>query len=186
MQFSSNVAHQFASYLNNNPKPQIKVGDTFPGSPCYIFNEEGKVLQLPLPTLIGNRKAIVITVPGPFTPTCHNKHLPPYIARIDQINAIGYEVIVLSTSSPDVMREWKKSIAAEKKIEFIAVDADAPYQMGIGIDKQANRGLGLVFQRGVFILEGGTIRNICLETDPGIVNVTAAETIIRDIIASKL
>jgi len=59
----------------------------------YSFPESSKSL---LVSLQEHKKAVLISVPGAFTPTCSEKHLPGFIEHFDALNAKG---ITLMSSS---------------------------------------------------------------------------------------
>ena len=67
--------------------------------------------------LFKNKKNIIFGVPGAFTPTCSEKHLPGYIDLCDQILAKGIEEIYcLSVNDPYVIKAWFNSFHELKKI----------------------------------------------------------------------
>lgn len=169
--------HQFVNLLVANPKSQIKKGDQLPESPCFPYNGKDDPIQTTLRGFIGDKSVVVITVPGPFTPVCSTEHIPPFLSLISEINKLGYEIIILSTSSPDAMYAWGETFLEKPKtgVTFLATDADAPYQMGIGVGEHEGSGLGYFFQRGVVFLKNGVVQDFFLETNSCLVTATAAD-----------
>lgn len=52
----------------------------------YSFPDSSKSL---LASLQAHKKAVLISVPGAFTPTCSEKHLPGFIEHFDALSAKG-------------------------------------------------------------------------------------------------
>ena len=90
--------------------------------------------------LFKNKKNIIFGVPGAFTPTCSEKHLPGYIDLCDQILAKGIEEIYcLSVNDPYVIKAWFNSFHELKKIKGIADgNADFSKSLGLTVDKSVN------------------------------------------------
>src|ERR1700691_659049 len=84
----------------------IEVGSKVP-------DVEVKVLQDGMPTsvqtgdVLGKGKAVLIAVPGAFTPTCSKLHLPGYVERADELRAKGVDTIAcISVNDAWVMGAW--------------------------------------------------------------------------------
>ena len=57
--------------------------------------------------LFKGKKVIVFSLPGAFTPTCSNTHLPGYHAKYDEFKAMGIDdIYCLSVNDAFVMRQW--------------------------------------------------------------------------------
>jgi alkyl hydroperoxide reductase 1 len=57
-----------------------------------------------------NKKAVVVAVPGAFTPTCSAMHLPPYIQKLSDLKSKGVdEVLFIAYNDPFVMSAWGKA-----------------------------------------------------------------------------
>ncbi len=184
------LTHQFVTQLVNHPQAQIQEGDFFPESPCFFYdqNDPKKVIESSLRGFMGERTAVVVTIPGPYTPVCTSVHIPEYLKLVDRINALGYELIVLAPSSPDGMRAWFNDLIndnfdetnpynSKSAVEFLATDFDAPYQMGVGMEGHSGRGLGYTFMRGAIIVVKGKVEGVYMEIDPANMTVSKADNI---------
>ena len=62
----------------------IKAGDKIPAAKFTTMTENGPA---PVTTeqLFSNKKVVLFSVPGAFTPTCSAKHLPGYVEHADDI-----------------------------------------------------------------------------------------------------
>ena len=73
-----------------------------------------------------NKKVILVGVPGAFTPTYTNEHLPGYINNFDTFKSKGIdEVFFVSVNDPFVMQKWGDSLG-ENNLKFIA-DSDGEF-----------------------------------------------------------
>ena len=58
-------------------------------------------------SLFKGKRAVVFSLPGAFTPTCSNTHLPGYEAAYEEMKSLGVdEVYCLSVNDAFVMRQW--------------------------------------------------------------------------------
>jgi len=53
---------------------------------------------------------VLVAVPGAFTPTCQERHVVSYIAKVDELKAKGVDVVVfISGNDHWVMSAWGKA-----------------------------------------------------------------------------
>ena len=63
--------------------------------------------------LVKGKKIAVFAVPGAFTPTRSEQHLPGFIAKADAFKAAGVdEIWCVAVNDPFVMGAWGKSLAS--------------------------------------------------------------------------
>ena len=68
-----------------------------------------------------NKRVIIFGVPGAFTPTCSEKHLPGFIKLYDRIRSSKIDdIYCLSVNDVFVMKAWLLSYSNETKIKGIA------------------------------------------------------------------
>src|SRR5262249_4970255 len=95
----------------------IQKGDKIPDVKLQRFNKEGK--QEPFSTLsdLSEKRVVLFTVPGAFTPVCSRDHLPGFVKNADAIKALGVDKIVcVATNTLDIMRAWGEKYDPEGKI----------------------------------------------------------------------
>ena len=79
--------------------------------------------------LFKGKKVVLFAVPGAFTPTCNNNHLPGFVKNADAIKAKGIDTIaVTGVNDVFVMNAWKKATGGDA-IEFLA---DGSAELGQG------------------------------------------------------
>jgi 2-Cys peroxiredoxin 5 len=76
------------------PFTNLKVGSKLPAGDLWENNPGEKVS---VHELFAGKKGILIGVPGAFTPTCSNSHLPGFINNIEEVRAKGYSVVACMT-----------------------------------------------------------------------------------------
>ena len=62
----------------------IKVGSIFPENSIYLYND-GIMKKTITTSLFSKKKVIVIGMPGAFTPTCSEKHVPGYVENFEKL-----------------------------------------------------------------------------------------------------
>ena len=135
--------------------------------------------QIEASKMFGGRKVVLFAVPGAFTPTCHNSHMPPFVQRADEFKAKGVdEIAVIAVNDPFVMDEWRKSSDNMGRITFLA-DGSADYTKKLGMDLDATgHGLGIRSKRYVALIEDGTVTWMGLEDNPGEVTESGADMVL--------
>jgi len=98
----------------------IKVGDRVPNGSFTVMTADG-----PKPKtsdeLFKGKKVVLFAVPGAFTPTCSNNHLPGFVKNAAAIKAKGIDTIaVTGVNDVFVMNAWKKASGSDD-IEFLAL-----------------------------------------------------------------
>ena len=98
----------------------IKEGDYLPNLTLRSIADDG-IQNFSLHEKFKQKKILIICVPGAFTSTCHNQHLPPYIKGSDQlINEKKIDQICCITNNdPFVLDQWRISLRSSK-ITFLS------------------------------------------------------------------
>jgi len=98
----------------------IKEGDYLPNLTLRSIADDG-IQNFSLYEKFKQKKILIICVPGAFTSTCHNQHLPPYIKGSDQlINEKKIDQICCITNNdPFVLDQWRISLGSSK-ITFLS------------------------------------------------------------------
>ena len=111
----------------------IKVGDALPAVTLMEYVEvEGNGCSLgpnpvKLPEALAGKTIAVFAVPGAFTPTCSEKHLPGYVAQAEELKAAGVdEIWCLAVNDAFVMGAWGRDQKVAGKVRMIA-DGDIAY-----------------------------------------------------------
>ncbi|MBM0740880.1 peroxiredoxin [Phormidium sp. CLA17] len=117
--------------------------------------------------LFSNKRVILFSLPGAFTPTCSTSHLPRYEELYDEFQALGIDsIICISVNDAFVMFQWGKNIGAERV--FLLPDGNSEFtrKMGMLVDK-SNLGFGMRSWRYSMVVDNGVIEKMFIEDDFG-------------------
>ena len=128
--------------------------------------------------LFGGKKVVLFAVPGAFTPTCSNQHLPGFIEKADEIRAKGVDdIICMSVNDAFVMDAWGKERGVGDKVRMIA-DGNGDLAKALGLDFDGTGvGFGHRCQRFAAIVEDGVVKKLAVE-EPMKFEVSSAEAIL--------
>ncbi len=157
----------------------VKVGDTLPAGNLGYMGSEGPA-SISTDELCNGKKIVLFGVPGAFTPTCTEAHLPSFVANADKILAKGVDRIVcVSVNDPFVMDAWGKAQNAEHLL--MAADGSAVFIKALGLELDLiERGLGIRSQRFSMIVDNGTITHLNVEDGP-VFEVSSGEKILEQL-----
>ena len=142
---------------------KIKVNDCFPDVTFFQL-VEGNPKTLKSSEKFNEKKIILVSVPGAFTPTCSNEHLPGYIKLFDEFRKRGIDdIYFVAANDPFVMDAWINSYS-DSPIKYLA---DSKFELldatGLEIDLSV-AGLGKRLSRFAIFINNGLIKNICHST----------------------
>ena len=157
---------------------KIKRGEVLPDAKVFILEKDPK--QISIKEIVGDNKVILFGLPGAFTPTCSERHLPGFMKAADQLREKNIKkVICISVNDPFVMDAWGKTHNVENKILMVA-DYKADFTKNIGAELDLNkRGLGIRSCRYTMLVEKGNIVKIAEEEVAGKCESTAAENFLK-------
>ncbi len=128
-----------------------------------------------------NKRLILFGVPGAFTPTCSEKHLPGYIKLYDSFKRKHIdEIYCLSVNDHYVMQSWLISYSENHQIIGIADgNAEISKFYNLMTDKSKNF-MGYRSTRFAMFIENNQINSLKIE-EPGELKVSSAENMILEI-----
>jgi peroxiredoxin len=165
----------------------IKVGDQLPEGELQEFIEvETAGCSLGPNTfkvgdLTKGKKIAIFGLPGAYTPTCSAKHVPGYVAKLDELKRKGVdEVWCISVNDAFVMGAWGRDQHATGKVRMMA-DGSASYtkKLGLELDLIA-RGMGIRSQRYSMLVDNGVVKSLNVE-GPGKFEVSDADTMLKQL-----
>ena len=143
--------------------------------------KKGVTSKVILSDELKGKKVIMFGVPGAFTPTCSEKHMPSYIKLHKQIIDKGIDAIYcLSVNDNFVMNAWLLSYSDGDKIIGIADgNGDISKNLNLLVDKSKNY-MGMRSTRFSMIVINNIIHEIFIE-EPGEYQKTSAENLLTKI-----
>jgi peroxiredoxin len=156
----------------------IKVGDKLPDAKFRVMTAEGAAWKT-TDDIFKGKKVALFAVPGAFTPTCSNLHMPSFLNNIDAIKAKGVATVaVTGVNDVFVMEAWKKASNAGGKIEFLA-DGNGEFAKAIGMDFDGSgNGLGIRSKRYSMLVDNGAVKTLNIEEAPGKCEVSGGQTLL--------
>jgi len=156
----------------------IKIGDPIPEVVLKRIREG--VENVDTPTLFEARRVLLFAVPGAFTPTCSEKHLPGFIKHFDQFRSRGIDVICMAVNDPFVMQAWGRTLDAPEGLQLVS-DGNADLTRALGLELDASgAGMGLRARRFALYAEDGVVRQLFVEA-PGEFKVSSAEHVLDNL-----
>ncbi len=151
----------------------IKQGDNLPAGAFKIMGAEGPK-EISTDELFKGKKVVLFSVPGAFTPTCSNQHLPSYLKNYDKVKAQGIDFIAcMAVNDVFVMDAWGKDRGAGDKIMMLA-DGNGEYAKKLGLELDGSKfGLGTRGKRFSMIVANGVVEK--LNVDEGKYELSGAE-----------
>ncbi len=158
----------------------ISVGDRIPDVKLMTMTDEG-----PRPVqsgdVLGKGKVVLFAVPGAFTPTCSDHHLPGFVLRADDLRAKGVDTVAcVAVNDAFVMGAWGQAQNTGDAVLMLADgNGDFTAEMGLEMDG-TGFGLGTRSQRYAAILDDGVVTELMVESKPGL-DVSSADSVLAKV-----
>ncbi len=153
----------------------IEQGQTLPAASLSQLTKDGMVNHQ-TNELFANKKVVLFAVPGAFTPTCSEAHLPGYVVLADQLKAKGVDIIAcVAVNDAFVMKAWGDAQNASG-IMMLA-DGDASFTKALGLEMDTAGFGGVRSQRYAMVVENGIVTQLNIEA-PKQFEVSKAEAIL--------
>ncbi|MBA4014111.1 MAG: peroxiredoxin [Phenylobacterium sp.] len=126
--------------------------------------QSGELTVLSTERLFEGRRAIVMGMPGAFSPTCAQKHLPDFIANAERLRSAGFQLLACVTpNDPWVMDRWAQELDPGRKIRFLS-DGNLELTRKLGLSVRADGyHLGERSARYTMILKNAVIEKLAVE-----------------------
>jgi peroxiredoxin len=158
----------------------IGVGDRIPDVELSVMGNDG-----PEPVravdVLGRGRVVLFAVPGAFTPTCSDYHLPGYVVRAHDLRAKGVDTIAcVSVNDPFVMGAWGEDQEVEDEVVMLA-DGNGTFTRAMGLEFDGRAfGLGARSQRYAAVIEDGIVTALMVEPAGGL-TVSSAESVLASL-----
>jgi peroxiredoxin len=159
----------------------IKVGDRVPEAKFRVMGPEGPAWKTTDEVFKG-KKVALFAVPGAFTPTCNNVHMPSFLNNVDAFKGKGVDTVaVTGVNDVFVMEQWKKATGAGGKIDFLA-DGNGEFAKATDMAFDgAVAGLGTRSRRYSMLVDDGVVKTLNIEEAPGKCEISGGETLLGQI-----
>jgi glutaredoxin/glutathione-dependent peroxiredoxin len=155
----------------------IAVGDTIPDVKVQVPGASGPEAAQ-TGELLGQGKVVLFGLPGAFTPTCSDHHLPGFVLRAEDLKERGVDRIVcVSVNDAFVMKAWGEANEVGDAVTLIA-DGSALFTKALGLEVDlTGGGLGVRSKRYAAVLEDGKVTHLAVEEGLGL-DVSSADAVL--------
>lgn len=157
----------------------IQAGEKLPEVVIQLITDKG-IEKADTHSLFGTGRTVVFAVPGAFTPTCSERHLPGFVEKFDEFRARGVGVACMAVNDPFVMQAWMRSQSVPDGLQMVA-DGNAELTRALGLDLDASAyGMGIRSKRFALLVEDGIVKQVHVEA-PGEFRVSSAEHMLEQL-----
>ena len=156
----------------------IQVGARIPDVPLDVLGDG--VEQITTRALFAGRKLVLFCVPGAFTPTCSERHLPGYVESFAAFRQRGVDLACIAVNDAYVMAAWAKAQGVPSGLQMLA-DGNAQFVRALGLEMDASKyGMGVRGKRFALYAEDGVVKHLAVEA-PGELRVSNAAAMLAAI-----
>lgn len=144
----------------------IKVGEKLPEAKFTVMTGDGPA-ERSTADIFAGKKVALFAVPGAFTPTCQQQHVPGFVARFEELKGKGIDTIACTAVNDIfVLSQFAKDTGAAGKIVMLA-DGNADFAKAIGLDIDlSSRGFGVRSKRYSMLVDDGVVKVLNVEDIP--------------------
>jgi len=144
----------------------------------FITRPEKEFVTITSDQIFKDKKIILFAVPGAFTPTCNDYHLPGYELEYDEFKNLGVnEIYCLGVNDPFVLKAWSKSLNI-KNIKMLP-DNNMNFSKAINmLTDRSKSGMGIRSKRYSMFVDNKSIIKVFVDQD-GKFEVSDARTMLN-------
>jgi peroxiredoxin len=156
----------------------IHVGDQLPAATLRRMTADG-IKEVAVADLTKGKKVVLFAVPGAFTPTCSEQHLPGFLESAAALKAKGIQTIAcIAVNDPFVMGAWDKATGVDGRIELLS-DGNAEFTKALGLEFDGGAvGLGTRSRRYAMVVDDGVVKTLLVEDAPGQAEKSSAQAVL--------
>ncbi len=158
----------------------IQVGDKVPDVKLHTMTDKGP-RAISTHEFLQGHKVVLFAVPGAFTGTCSNEHLPGFVQHAGEIKARGIDVVAcVGVNDVFVMDAWAKAKGVGDKVLMLA-DGNGDFARAMGLEMDSRGfGMGLRSQRYAAVVEDCVLKSLRVD-QPGEVRESGAEAVLASL-----
>jgi peroxiredoxin len=161
----------------------IQKGDPIPQARVFELDAQGTPRAVSAAERFAGKRIVLFAIPGAYTRTCSQVHLPSFVQQADAIKAKGVdEIVCLAVNDVNVLAAWAREHGAAGKISMVS-DGLAEFTRAVGLDQDlSERGLGIRSKRYAMIIEDGKVSDIQVEP-PGACEISKGEAVLQRLVS---
>ncbi|PWA50827.1 thioredoxin superfamily protein [Artemisia annua] len=137
-----------------------------PEATLSYFDKNDELQTTTISDLTKSKKTILFAVPGAFTPTCSQKHLPGFVEKAGELKKKGVDTIAcVSVNDAFVMKAWGKDLNVGDDVLLLS-DGNGEFTKAIGCELDLSDkpvGLGVRSRRYSMLVDDGVVKVLNLE-----------------------
>lgn len=179
--FKQNLRAQSIRGFRTSTPLGVQVGDKLPLSTLFL-DSPGNAVDLSAE--IGNSKAVIVGVPGAYSPGCSKSHVPGYLNKLRAFNEKGYsKIFVVAVNDPFVMSAWGKDLSensiSSEQVKFLS-DSKGEFVGALDLKFDATKVFGNErSKRFALLIEDGSVKQAFVEPDNAGINVSDSEKVLQ-------
>ncbi|MGI1945419.1 peroxiredoxin [Shewanella glacialipiscicola] len=139
----------------------IAQGQKLPAATLSQLTKDGMVNHQ-VSEFFAGKKVVLFAVPGAFTPTCSEAHLPGYVVLADEFKAKGVDLIAcVAVNDAFVMKAWGEAQNASELM--MLADGDASFTKALGLEMDTAGFGGIRSQRYAMVIDDGVVTMLNVE-----------------------
>lgn len=162
----------------------IAPGERLPDARLFELTEDGPAART-VAEVFDGRTVALFGVPGAYTPTCHFRHMPSFVEKVDAFRDRGIDVVCVSVNDPFVLGRWGDETGAIAAGIRMIADPAAELVGGMGLIFDASvRGLMTRSRRFSALVKDRELKLVNVEDAPGQAEVTTGGRLLEQIDAA--
>jgi len=157
----------------------LEIGDKVPSIEVKLMTATGPE-DFDFADYVASGLSVIFCLPAAFSTTCHNNHLPGYIANKSAFDGLGVNrVACLSVNDHFVMSAWAEQTGALGVIDMVA---DGNGELAVAMKSEVDArgaGMGTRFTRCAYIIKDGIVQQVFVETARGSTAQTGADNLLE-------
>ena len=157
----------------------VSVGDKLPKANLFE-GSPGNLVSLT--EEIGSGKAVIVGVPGAFSPACSASHVPGYLKNLKEFKNKGYDkIFVVGVNDPFVFKAWGQQLDGSGSLRYLA-DSTGEFTGALDLTFDATKAFGNHrSKRFALLVDDGKVVKTFVEPDNVSVDVSAAEKVLSQV-----
>jgi peroxiredoxin len=157
----------------------VQQGDPIPDVKVFELDDQGTSRAISAAQRFAGKRIVLFAVPGAFTRTCSQVHLPSFVQNAEAIKATGIdEIVCLAVNDTAVLAAWAREHGATGTISMVS-DGLGEFTRAIGLDQDlSERGLGLRSKRYVMLIEDDKVAEVHVEP-PGACEISRGDAVLQ-------
>ncbi|CAM6121815.1 unnamed protein product [Calypogeia fissa] len=159
----------------------IQVGEKLPEGELSYMDKDNNVQTVKVSALTSGKKVVLFAVPGAYTPTCSQKHVPGFVAKAGELKAKGVDTIAcISVNDVFVLKAWGETLGVGDDVLLLS-DGNVTFTKALGVDFDLSDkpvGLNVRSRRYSMLVDDGVVKQLNLE-EGGAFSISGPEEILK-------